>query len=126
MNIFDSIFGGKDESQSSKGQSSTQSQATKEESADTATAKQTAGQTESTATQQQTQTQQSFTFTPEQMNTLNTLIQSAAAKPTVYGSDTQDLATVSKNIATLVAGNLQNQPNVDELVLNAKNAAKLD
>lgn len=124
MGIFDSIFGGEDKKE--KSSSTSTSQTTKEESADTATAKQTAGQTEQTATQEQTQTQQSFTFNEEQMNTLNALINRAAAKETIYGGETQDLATLSQNVSQYLADTLQNQPDVDTLVTNAKNAAKLD
>lgn len=124
MGIFDSIFGGEDQDQKSK--SSSSSETSKEESADTGTVKKSAGQTEASSTQEQTQTQQSFTFTPEQMATLDALINKAAAKETIYGGDTQDLASTAKNVSQFMANQLQSQPNVDELVLNAKNAAKLD
>lgn len=124
MGIFDSIFGGEENKE--KSTSTTTGTTTKEESADTASVKQTAGQTEASSTQEQTQTQQSFTFTPEQMNILDSLINRAAAKETIYGGETQDLATTAANVSQFLANQLQSQPNVDELVLNAKNAAKLD
>lgn len=124
MGLWDSIFGGEDSSQKSKTSSS--SQTTKEETADTANVKQTASQTEGAATTEQTQTQNTLQFTPEQMNTINALIQKAAAKETIYSNGTTDLATLAGNVAQTLKGNLESSLDVDTLVDNAKNAVKLD